>query len=46
MQQFLDKLISVKRVEIFEDKHEAVVELENAAVNLDSKFSVRRGSLS
>jgi hypothetical protein len=32
LQQSLDKIASVKRVEIFEDKREAVVELESAAV--------------
>jgi len=46
LQQFLDKLTSIKRVEIFEDKHEAVVELENTAVNLNSEFSARRCSWS
>lgn len=32
LQQTLEKIAPVKRVEVFEDKHEAVAELENAAV--------------
>lgn len=31
LQQSLEKIASVRRVEVFEDKHEAVVELESAA---------------
>ncbi|KAF9454778.1 hypothetical protein P691DRAFT_716623 [Macrolepiota fuliginosa MF-IS2] len=31
LQQTLEKLALIKRVEVFEDKHEAVAELENAA---------------
>jgi hypothetical protein len=34
LQQVLEKLAKVKRVEVFSDKNEAVVELENASVSL------------
>lgn len=33
LQQTLEKLAPVKRVEVFEDKHEAVVEFQSAAVS-------------
>lgn len=33
LQQTLEKLAPVKRVEFFEDKHEAVVEFQNVAVS-------------
>lgn len=32
LQQFLEKFASVKRVEVFSDQNEAIVELENVAV--------------
>lgn len=36
LQQALEKLASVKRVELFEELHEAVVELESAAVSFNA----------
>jgi squamous cell carcinoma antigen recognized by T-cells 3 len=35
LQQFLEKIASVKRVELFAEKGEAVAELENAAVRIE-----------
>jgi hypothetical protein len=34
LQQALEKIAAVKRVEVFGDKHEAVVELDSPAVSL------------
>lgn len=33
LQQALEKIVKVERVEVFEDKHEAVAELETPAVS-------------
>lgn len=40
LQQFLEKLAPVKRVEVFADRAEAEVEFENAAVSYNPSFFI------
>lgn len=43
LQQTLEKMAKIKRVEVIPDTNEAMVELENAAVRLASMFFIEMG---